>query len=106
MKSLIQAVVVTAVLVTPIVSFAQSNPHVTREQVRAELVQLEKVGYNPHGDSVYYPANIQAAETRVMAQNDDSNNVEGVTDRASSPAIPVVAHFPAKGGARSIYFGR
>ena len=36
MKSLIQAVVVATVLAAPMVSFAQSNQPVTREQVRQE----------------------------------------------------------------------
>ena len=47
MKSLIQAVALAAVLAVPAVSFAQSDAPVTRAQVRAELVQLEKAGYNP-----------------------------------------------------------
>ncbi|BCZ79564.1 hypothetical protein BZM27_24770 [Paraburkholderia steynii] len=70
MKSLIKAVAIAAVLAIPAVSFAQSNQPVTRAQVRAELVQLEKAGYNPATavDSTY-PADIQAAEARVQAQN-------------------------------------
>ena len=47
MKSLIQAVVIAAVLAAPVASFAQSNQPVTRAQVRAELIQLEKAGYQP-----------------------------------------------------------
>ncbi|MGF6238427.1 MULTISPECIES: DUF4148 domain-containing protein [Paraburkholderia] len=70
MKSLIQAVAIAAVLATPVVSFAQSNQPVTRAQVRAELVQLEKAGYSPaRGRDPYYPSDIQAAEARVAAQN-------------------------------------
>ncbi|HXZ07353.1 MAG TPA: DUF4148 domain-containing protein [Paraburkholderia sp.] len=70
MKSLIQAVVVAAALVAPVASFAQSNAPVTRAQVRAELAQLEKAGYNPAtANDVDYPDNIQAAEARVAAQN-------------------------------------
>ncbi|MCP2092052.1 UNVERIFIED_ORG: hypothetical protein J2Y81_008158 [Paraburkholderia sediminicola] len=69
MKSLIQAVVVAAVFAAPVASFAQSNQPVNRTQVRAELVQLEKSGYSPHGRDPYYPSDIQAAEARVSAQN-------------------------------------
>jgi outer membrane murein-binding lipoprotein Lpp len=69
MKTLISAVVVAAALVAPVASFAQSNQPVTRAQVRAELVQLEKAGYNPVSDQTAYPANIQAAQARVDAQN-------------------------------------
>ncbi|CAN7787876.1 DUF4148 domain-containing protein [Caballeronia sp. LjRoot34] len=69
MKSLIQAVVVAAAFAAPVVSFAQSNQPVSRTQVRAELLLLEKAGYSPHGRDPYYPADIQAAEARVAAQN-------------------------------------
>jgi hypothetical protein len=70
MKSLIQAVVVAAVLAAPVAVFAQSNQPVTRAQVREQLVQLEKAGYNPAtADAADYPADLQAAEARVAAQN-------------------------------------
>ena len=71
MKSLFQAVVVAAAIAAPVAVFAQSNAPVTRAQVRAELVQLEKAGYHPgDGDNTTYPAQIQAAEAKVAAQND------------------------------------
>ncbi|WP_144148502.1 DUF4148 domain-containing protein [Paraburkholderia sp. BCC1884] len=69
MKTLISAVVVAAALVAPVASFAQSNQPVTRAEVRAQLAQLEKAGYNPIGDHTDYPANLQAAQARVDAQN-------------------------------------
>ncbi|OUL80970.1 DUF4148 domain-containing protein, partial [Paraburkholderia hospita] len=47
MKSLIQAVVIAAALAAPLAAFAQSNQPITRAQVRAQLVQLEKAGYHP-----------------------------------------------------------
>jgi hypothetical protein len=57
MKSL-QAVVIVVALATPLSSFAQqSNGPVSRAQVRAEVVQLEKAGYNPaRRDEARYPA--------------------------------------------------
>jgi hypothetical protein len=70
MKSLIEAVAIAALITAPLAAFAQSNQPVTRAQVRAELIQLEKAGYNPATANVDdYPANIQAAEARVAAQN-------------------------------------
>ncbi|MGF6723996.1 FlaG/FlaF family flagellin (archaellin) [Paraburkholderia sp. GAS41] len=70
MKSLIKAVALAVVLAAPVVSFAQTNQPLTRAQVRSELIQLEKAGYNPAtADDYDYPANIQAAEARVAAQN-------------------------------------
>lgn len=69
MNSLTKAVAIAALLVAPIVSFAQSNQPVTRAQVRQELIDLEKAGYNPATANDYdYPSDIQAAEARVAAQ--------------------------------------
>ncbi|MFM0731714.1 DUF4148 domain-containing protein [Paraburkholderia sediminicola] len=70
MKSLIEAVVIAALITAPLAAFSQTSQPVTRAQVRAELVQLEKAGYNPAtANTDDYPANIQAAEARVAAQN-------------------------------------
>lgn len=56
-------------LAAPAVSFAQSSAPVTRAEVRADLVRLEKAGYNPSAaDDANYPADIQAAEAKVAAQ--------------------------------------
>lgn len=66
---LIQSLVVAAVVALPALSFAQSNHPVTRAEVRAELVALQKAGYNPSTDQTQYPQNILAAEARLNAQN-------------------------------------
>jgi hypothetical protein len=84
MKSLIQAVVLAAVLAVPAVSFAQSNEPVTRASVRADLVQLEKAGYNPSSDQTQYPRNIQAAEAKVAAQNGAATGYGGANDGTSA----------------------
>jgi hypothetical protein len=64
-----QLLAVAAVLTAPIASFAQSNEPVTRESVRAELVELQKAGYNPASDQTQYPRNIEAAEARLHSQD-------------------------------------
>jgi hypothetical protein len=85
MKSLIQVAVVAAVLAAPIASFAQSNAPLTRAQVRAELVQLEKAGYNQASrNDATYPAEIQAAEARVAAENGTANSYGGVASGSSN----------------------
>jgi hypothetical protein len=101
MKSLIKAVAVAVVLAAPVVSFAQTSQPVTRAQVRAELVQLEKAGYNPARSSrdPYYPADIQAAEARVAAENGSTSGVGGAVN-GSSESGAVAA--PALGGPRSV----
>jgi hypothetical protein len=91
MKSLIQAVVVAVALAAPVAVFAQSNQPVTRAQVRAELIQLEKAGYNPsRGEDPSYPADIQAAEAKVAAQN-AATGVGGVTSGSSAAGRPAVS---------------
>lgn len=96
MKSLIQAVAIAAALAAPVASFAQSNQPVTRAQVRAELVQLEKAGYQPEYADPHYPANIQAAQARVAAENGTGQAAEsgygGVVSGASQSGRPVKAH--------------
>jgi len=68
MKSFTRMVLIAAVFAAPVASFAQSSQPVSRAQVRADLAQLEKAGYDPH-DWIHYPENIQAAEAKVAAQN-------------------------------------
>jgi len=82
--NLIKSLIVSAVVAVPVVSFAQSTQPVTRAQVRAELVQLEKAGYNPVGDYTNYPQNIQAAEARVNAQNQQAASAYGPSTNGSS----------------------
>ncbi|RFU46629.1 DUF4148 domain-containing protein [Paraburkholderia sp. DHOC27] len=102
MKSLIKAVAIAVVLAAPVASFAQSNQPLTRAEVRAQLVQLEKAGYNPSNDNTTYPADIQAAEARVAAQNAATSGEGGVASGSSqsgAAAIPVLTN------QRSIYAG-
>jgi hypothetical protein len=103
MKSLIQAVAVAVALVVPVASFAQSNGPVTRAQVRAELVQLEKAGYSPsRGEDPHYPDDILAAEAKVAAQNDA---VGGVSAGSSASGAPAAVR-PAYDGMKPVYFGQ
>ncbi|WP_323119225.1 DUF4148 domain-containing protein [Burkholderia alba] len=91
MKSLIQAVAVAAAFAIPVASFAQSNAPLTRAQVRAELVQLEKAGWHPAaGSDPHYPEDIQAAQARVSAMNAQSG-YGGVADGSSGAGRPAAA---------------
>jgi len=92
MKFLIQAVVVAAALAAPVAVFAQSSQPVTRAQVRAELVQLEKGGYHVgDGDHTTYPAQIQAAEAKVAAQHGATSSYGGVVSGSSEAGRPAVS---------------
>ena len=75
-KFLISALVLSSALAAPALAFAQSNGPVTRAQVRAELIQLEKAGYTPGGEDVNYPQDIQAASPMayVRASGRNKNN--------------------------------
>jgi hypothetical protein len=83
---LIQSLIVAAVFAVPAVSFAQSTSTITRAQVRAELVQLEKAGYNPSGDQTQYPKNIEAAQARVNAENGVAATSYGSSSGSTSAA--------------------
>jgi hypothetical protein len=81
-KSIIKAFAIAALIAAPLASFAQSSQPVTRAQVREDLAQLEKAGYNPN-DWLHYPANIQHAET-VVAQQNSNNTAYGAETRSTS----------------------
>jgi len=113
MKSLIKAVAIAAVLAAPVASFAQSSQQpVTRAEVRNELIQLEQAGYNPAvSNDPNYPADVQAAERRVQAQNPsvaqtqlpvaDTSGYGGVANGSSQSGgvrEPMT-------GAKAVYFG-
>ena len=68
---------VATALAFPIASHAQETTSpVTRAQVRAELVQLEKAGYLPGKNDPHYPDDIQAAEAKVAAANGSPVNAD------------------------------
>ena len=91
--------VVATALALPIASHAQETASpVTRAQVRAELVQLEKAGYVPGKNDPYYPDDIQAAEAKISAQRDTVANVEssfgGVQESSVASGSRTVANGP------------
>jgi hypothetical protein len=83
MNAIAKFVVSLAVVAAPTFVFAQSqNGPLTRAQVKAELVQLEQAGYSPAvGEQANYPADIQAAEAKVAAQQNtkETNEAYGGT---------------------------
>ncbi|MCX4155038.1 MULTISPECIES: DUF4148 domain-containing protein [Paraburkholderia] len=87
MNKTTRATLAAAVLsISAVASAQQSNTGLTRAQVRAERVQIEKAGYKParHNDP-YYPADIQAAEARLqpgdsVTQNTITSGFGGAAD--------------------------
>jgi hypothetical protein len=90
MKALVRLVLAIGALSGALVSFAQSTEPVTRAQVRAELSRLEEAGYNVSGaDHTTYPAQIQAAEAKIAAQDSQqaaNGAVGGTTMNGTSAA--------------------
>ena len=68
-KTLAFVSIAIAALGGPALCFAQTTAPLTRAEVKADLIRVEQAGYDPaSGDGVYYPANIQAAEAKVAAE--------------------------------------
>ncbi|HEX7913110.1 MAG TPA: DUF4148 domain-containing protein [Paraburkholderia sp.] len=113
MKSLLKAVAIAVVLAAPIASFAQSSQApVTRAEVRNQLIQLEQAGYNPATtNDTDYPADIQAAERRVQAQNPAvAQTQEPVADTsgyggAKSGSSQAGGVLQPQSGPKAVYFG-
>ena len=69
-RKLISILAVTGLLAAPAFAMAQSqtNGPLTRQDVKAQLIQLENAGYNPAQNDIYYPSNIQHAQQRVNSE--------------------------------------
>ena len=99
MKSLLIAVVTASVFAAPVVALAQSNGPLTRAQVRDEIVQLEKAGYNPANASTQdFPTNVLA--TGAGAAGQDSGY--GPETNGSSQA----GHAISSPGLKPVFFGQ
>ncbi|WP_408471059.1 DUF4148 domain-containing protein [Paraburkholderia nemoris] len=104
MKTLIYAALIAGIFVAPVASFAQdATAPLTRADVRADLIRVERAGYRPAAKDVHYPDEIQAAEARVQTQNvaaQGSTDVGGTSDGSSQAGAPT-----ATVNTHSIYFG-
>ncbi|EEE06955.1 DUF4148 domain-containing protein [Burkholderia dolosa] len=69
MKNWIRAVLLCCAFGAPVAAFAQTvDGSLTRADVRADLVRVEKAGYRPVASDPYYPDDVQAAEAKVAAR--------------------------------------
>ncbi|MCX4151325.1 DUF4148 domain-containing protein [Paraburkholderia madseniana] len=105
------AVAIAAAIAFPVAGYAQESSTVTRAQVRAELVQLESVGYQPgRANDPHYPTDIQAAEAAVAAQKGAESNVAsgvgGVRSGSSDSGNRVAAAALANAPFNSLYAHR
>ncbi|SAK53300.1 purine nucleoside phosphorylase [Caballeronia hypogeia] len=90
MNKLLVSLTLAATLAAPALAFAQSTGSVTRAQVRADLVAVEKAGYKPAiASDPYYPSDIQAAEAKVAAQRADAPQAYGgIQSGTSASGMP------------------
>lgn len=81
MKTLSKSIVCLTLISAPLSVFAQTTnaQPLTRAQVIEQLIQVEKAGYQPSASAAYYPADIEAAERRVQAQQATAN-AQSVSD--------------------------
>ena len=60
---------ITLLIVSTLTSASAQTSTITRAQVRADLIQLERAGYRPASKGLHYPADIQAAEAKIHGGN-------------------------------------
>ena len=99
---------VAAAVVFPVAGYAQeSGSTVTRAQVRAELVQLENVGYRPgRANDPHYPVDIQAAEAKVASQTGAGSNIGSSVGGVHSGSSESGSRFTAQARGNSLYAHR
>jgi hypothetical protein len=88
MRKLLTAIAIAVTIVPSAAVFAQASQQpVTREQVRAELAELERAGYNPSaGDDSHYPDQLLAAEAKVAAEHAAAGTALGGVSQGTTEA--------------------
>ena len=89
-KTFIPVIALVSILALPTIASANSNGPMTREQVRAELVQLQQAGNNRHHSDAHYPADVQAALQSVAAQQRVLSGYGGVYSGSAASGAPTV----------------
>ncbi|WP_233889865.1 DUF4148 domain-containing protein [Paraburkholderia flagellata] len=85
---------------------AASAQDLTRAEVHADLVRVEQAGYNPSiGNDATYPADIQAAEAKIAAQDNQSLANEAMGGTTMSGMSASGSHLPAPSGTSSSCVG-
>jgi len=94
MKSLVQAVVIATACAAPLAAFAQSDQGLTRDQVRAQLVEFQQAQRNQNV--------VATAGNAPVTQGDSSYG--GVSSSSSMAGAGYVSE-AARKGPQSVYFG-
>ncbi|PCE24753.1 DUF4148 domain-containing protein [Burkholderia ubonensis] len=103
-------VAVSASFTAPAFAGVETSPSgtaVTRAQVRAELAELQKAGYQPgHPNDPHYPDDLQAALKRIHANDAVAGDMSasGYGDNGDA-ATQTGRRSVIRSAERSIYFG-
>ncbi|ABE35838.1 DUF4148 domain-containing protein [Paraburkholderia xenovorans] len=82
MRIFIRAVTLSSIFAFPFLVHAQSdNVPLTRAEVRADLLNVERAGYMSRWTEPNYPVDIQQAEAKIAA--DKAASVPAVSSRRS-----------------------
>ncbi|MGV2293183.1 DUF4148 domain-containing protein [Trinickia sp. YCB016] len=104
MKRILIASLLTVATALPAAAFAQSG--LTRQQVRAELAELQQAGYRGTTSDATYPSELLAAEQRVAALHAaQASSGYGAPVSGSTSSGSSTAPAPAIPGLQSVYFG-
>jgi hypothetical protein len=112
MKLIKQAAILAALTGISATAFAQTtvqpNQPATRGEVRQDLRNVESEGYRPgDGDRTNYPANAQAAESRLSTQQGQGQGYGGVATGSSSYGTVVQPMMQRRNdGTKGVYFGQ
>jgi|SRR5579863_7870275 len=109
MKRILVASLLTITTALPVAAFAQSG--LTRQQVRAELVELQQVGYRGTKSDATYPSELLAAEQRVAARHasqasEAADSGYGPAESGSSSSGRRTALLEETPGLKPVYFGQ
>ncbi|MBC8740602.1 DUF4148 domain-containing protein [Paraburkholderia sp. UCT31] len=87
-KAFISALVLVPILALPTIASASSNGPLTREQVRAELVQLHQAGYDRNHGDAHYPTHLQTALESVGDQQQALSGYGGAYSGSAAFGAP------------------
>ncbi|WP_396331391.1 DUF4148 domain-containing protein [Burkholderia anthina] len=80
----------------PALSFADAGHGLTRADVRAELVRLEKAGYNPASSEAHYPDDIVAARNAVAAAQQVARSDQNGPSKSQGDNVATVSASAAR----------
>lgn len=98
-RLIIAAAVSVSALASSVSAFAQTTSGLTRAEVKAQLVAVERNGYNPAEADINYPEKIQAALARTTQSV--GGGYSGSHASGAAHAVPVAL----PDGVDSVYFG-